>query len=290
MLLDDKIEFDIAIVNYHKRAQSNKEIEYAKHLAKKYNKKIYIKDCYLDNSNFEAKARECRYRFFDKLSQNGYNNLYLAHQLNDRFEWFLMQFSKGAGLKELLGMQKIEKRENYTIHRPLLDTPREEILRYLDKNGIKYFIDASNYDTKYKRNYFRKEFSNNFIKQFSKWVKRSFEYLQEDKELLFSKDWTKEKKLYTIIKTNPKIDIKKVDIVLKELHYILSKAQRDEIIKQNFSIIIGGKIAIDSNQNKIFIAPYISTKMDKKFKEKMRIAKIPPKVRGYIYEYIYNSH
>ena len=39
ILMDRGIEFDIAIVNYHKREQSIKEVEYAKHLAKKYNKK-----------------------------------------------------------------------------------------------------------------------------------------------------------------------------------------------------------------------------------------------------------
>ena len=283
-LLEKNIPFDIAIVNYHKRSQSNEEINYAKTLANKYNKKIFIKDCYLKDSNFEANARECRYKFFEKLAKEyGYTDLYLAHQLNDRLEWMLMQFSKGAGLKELISMPKIEKKDIFTIHRPLIEYSKEEILEYLHQNNIKYFVDESNFDTKYKRNYFRKEFSDKFIKEFKDGVKRSFKYLEEDKNLLFDEDWIHKENLFYFTKQNPKIDIKKVDLILKKLGYILSKPQRDEIIKNNFSLVIGGKIAIDSNKEKIYISPYQTPNMDKKFKEKMRILKIPPKVRGYIY-------
>ena len=283
-LLEENIPFDIAIVNYHKREEAILEVEYAKSLAKKYNKKIFIKDCYLDDSNFEMNARNCRYQFFEELIKKyNYKNLYIAHQLNDRFEWFLMQMSKGAGLKELISMPKVEKREFYTIKRPLIEMSRDEILEYLHSKNIKYFIDKSNEDTKYKRNYFRKEFATKFIKEFKKGVKRSFEYLEEDKNLLFQKDWIKSEKLYKFKKQNPKIDIKKVDLITKELGYILSKPQRDEILKTNFSLVISDKIAIDSNEEYIFISPFIKTKMDKKFKEKMRIKKIPPKVRGYIF-------
>ena len=282
-LLNKNIPFDIAIVNYHKRKQSNLEVEYAKTLAKKYNKKIYIKDCYLNDSNFEAKARNCRYKFFEELSDKyGYDNLYLAHQLNDKLEWFLMQLSKGAGLKELISMPKIEKKDKFIIHRPLIEISKEEILEYLNKNNIKYFVDESNFDTKYKRNYFRKEFSDKFINQFKDGIKRSFEYLEEDKNLLLQEDWIQKENLFYFKKTNPQIDIKKVDLILKKLGYILSKAQRDEILNTNFSTVIGGKIAIDSNNKKIFISPYKTLKMDKKFKEKMRVLKIPPKIRGYI--------
>ena len=282
-LLEKNISFDIAIVNYHKREESDKEVEYAKYLANKYNKKIYIKNCFLDDSNFEANARKCRYNFFEELAEKyGYTDLYLAHQLNDKFEWFLMQFSKGAGLKELISMPKIEKKGNWTIHRPLMDMDKNEILEYLHSNNIKYFVDKSNFDIKYKRNYFRKEFSNKFIDEFKEGIKRSFEYLEEDKELLFNEDWENEKELYFFNKSNPKIDIKKVDLILKKFGYVLSKAQRDEIIKNNFSTVIGGKIAIDTNNEKIFISPYKKVAMNKKFKEKMRISKIPPKIRGYL--------
>ena len=282
-LLEKNIFFDIAIVNYHTRETSDEEVKYAKNLAKKYNKKIFIKECFLEKFS-EKNARDCRYAFFEEIIKKyKYDTLILAHQLNDRFEWLLMQFSKGAGLKELIAMNEKEKREFYTIWRPFYNKSRDEILKYLNKNNIKYFIDESNFDEKYKRNFIRKHFSNEFIKLFKDGIKRSFEYLEVDKNLLFNENWTQKEKLFYFNKETPQIDIKKVDIIAKKLGILLTKAQRDEIIKTDFSCVIQGKIAIDSNESKIFIAPYIKTILDKKFKEKMRKEKIPPKVRGYIY-------
>jgi len=283
-LLEQNIPFDIAIVNYHTRETSDEEVEYAKTLAKKYKKNIYIKDCFLKKFS-EKEARECRYRFFEEIiKKHNYKTLITAHQLNDRFEWFLMQLSKGAGLKELIAMKKWEEREGYRIYRPFYDLSRDEILTFLNKKKVKYFIDSSNFDKKYKRNFIRHEFSDKFIKLFKEGVKKSFEYLEEDLNLLFQKDWQKNKKLYKFKKTSPKIDIKKVDLITKELGIIMTKAQRNEVIKTDFSCVIQGKIAIDSNKNEIFISPYVKMTMPKEFKEKMRKLKIPSKIRGYVYK------
>jgi tRNA(Ile)-lysidine synthase len=281
-LMEKNIPFDIAIVNYHTRETSDEEVEYAKSLAKKYNKKIFIKDCFLEKFS-EKKARECRYRFFEEIiKKEKYDTLILAHQLNDRFEWFLMQLSKGAGLKELISMQEWEEREFYKIYRPFYNISRREIINYLHKNNIKYFIDKSNFDKKYKRNLIRHEFSDKFIEMFENGVKRSFEFLEEDKKLLVDTKWKKIKKLYFFEKSTPKKDIKKVDLILKQLKILPTKAQKDEILKTNFNCVIQGKIAIDSNEKKIFIAPYVKIPLSKQQKEFFRINKIPPKVRSYI--------
>ena len=195
-----------------------------------------------------------------------------------------MQFSKGAGLKELIAMEEYEKRDFYTIWRPFYNFSRDEILEYLSKNNIKYFVDKSNFNQKYKRNFIRHKFSNEFLKLFKDGIKRSFEYLEKDKKLIFNENWQQKEKLFYFNKENPQIDIKKVDIIAKKLGILLTKPQRDEILKTDFSCVIQGKIAIDSNENEIYIAPFVKTKMDKTFKEEMRIKKIPAKVRGYIFQ------
>jgi len=279
-LLEKNIPFDIAIVNYHTRPNSQKEVEYAKELAKKYGKKIFIKSCILEKFS-EKKARDCRYKFFEEIiKKENYSTLILAHQLNDRFEWFLMQLSKGAGLKELIAMNEYEKRDFYTIWRPFAFTTRDEIENFLKEKKVKYFIDESNFDTKYKRNYFRHKFSNEFIKEFKIGLKKSFKFLEEDKKLLIDEEWQQIKKLFFFKKSIPKKDIKKIDLILKKLGILPTKAQKDEILKTNFSCVIQGKIAIDSNEKEIFISPYVKIPLTKK--EFLRINKIPPKVRGYI--------
>ncbi|RXJ95056.1 tRNA lysidine(34) synthetase TilS [Malaciobacter molluscorum] len=287
LLKENNISFDIAIVNYNLREQSKQEVEYAKYLANKFNKKIYLKEVNLSGSNFEKKARDIRYSFFEKIiKENNYKNLITAHQLNDKLEWFLMQLSKGAGLVELLGLQRVQKKQNYTIIRPLLDICKDELENYLKKNDIKYFVDQSNYENKYKRNYFRHKFSNEFLNEFKNGVSNSFKYLQSDLNSL-NIDFEpifKQKKLYIFKKTNDNnLNIKVIDKHLKKIGILISKAQREEIIKQKESVI-SNKIAVCLIDKYIWICPYIKEPMKKEFKEYCRKNKIPKLCRSYIYK------
>ena len=285
ILLQNSIEFDIAIVDYNTRVESKQEVEYAHYLAYTHNKKIYTKSVKLQNSNFEKNARDIRYDFFGEIiSHNNYDTLITAHQLNDKLEWFFMQFSKGAGVSTLLGMEEISLRDNYKVVKPLLNVPKQRLKEYLDKDSIRYFIDSSNSDIKYKRNYFRHNFTDKLLHEFEGGIIKSFEYLQEDKkeldrlQILFNKD-----KYYIISSFNDYSDIKSIDIILKRVGFLASKAQKDEILKSR-DCVVGGKIAVVFMDNRIFIAPYKKIVMDKKFKEKMRVQRVPPKIRGYLYE------
>ena len=139
------VKFDIAIVDHNVREQSKFEVKSAKELASKFGKKIYTKSVNLGKSNFEKNAREARYEFFGEICQKfDYENLILAHQFDDKFEWFLMQLGKGAGLKELFGMSELEKRERFWLVRPLLNLRKKELQNYLDERGLRYFVDETN--------------------------------------------------------------------------------------------------------------------------------------------------
>ncbi len=288
ILLENNIPFDIAIVNYNLRNQAKEEVSYAKELALKYKKEIFIKEVTIENhSNFEKKARDIRYAFFEEIiRKNSYETLIIAHQLNDKFEWFLMQLSKGAGLVELLSFEEINKKDNYTIYKPLINTSREELQKYLDKYNIRYFIDKSNFDDKYKRNYFRKKFSNNFVKDYEKGLKKSFKYLENDLNSLNVKQQAILKKNeLEIFKVNEddNINIRIIDKNLKQRGFLLSYYQRDEILKQR-ECVISHKIAISFSDNFIYIAPYVKESMDKRFKEKCRLNKLPKNIRPYIFK------
>ena len=288
ILLEKNIPFDIAIVNYNQRNQSKEEVKYAKELALKYDKNIYIKEVELDTqSNFEKHARDIRYTFFENIiEQNSYQTLITAHQLNDKLEWFLMQFSKGAGIVELLSFEESIKKEAYRVCKPLINISRETLEEYLKHNKIKYFVDKSNFDEKYKRNYFRKNFSNKFIQEFEDGVKRSFEYLQNDLDSLNinTKPIYKNKELEVFkINNDDNINIRVIDKSIKERGFLLSKLQRDEILKQKESVI-SHKIAINLTNENIFISPYIKETMPKEFKEKCRINKLPKNIRPYIFK------
>ncbi|MDN5111549.1 tRNA lysidine(34) synthetase TilS [Aliarcobacter butzleri] len=287
LLLKQNIPFDIAIVNYNVRVQSKDEVNYAKNLALKYNKQIYIKDIKLEStSNFEKTARDIRYKFFEEIiDENSYEVLITAHQLNDKLEWFLMQLTKGAGLVELIGFNEFEQKENYKVYKPLLEITKEELENFLKQENIKYFIDNSNFDEKYKRNYFRHNFSDKLLNDYSNGIKKSFKYLQDDInslniEITPIKNFN-ELEIYQNQKDN-NLNIRIIDNSLKKRGFLLSSGQREEILKQK-EITISHKINISIKEDLIWICPNVSSIMDKKFKETCRINKIPKNVRNYIY-------
>ncbi|EIF50632.1 tRNA lysidine(34) synthetase TilS [Sulfurovum sp. AR] len=286
LLLENHIKFDIAIVNYGTREASDEEEMHAKALAKKH--KLYCHSIKAPSfhSHFEKQARDFRYEFFESLiTIEGYDTLITAHQLNDQLEWLLMRLSKGAGLSELLGLEPVTKKRHYALIRPLLAYSKQELLHYLQTNGHPYFIDESNADETYERNKFRKHFSDALIAEYKEGIKRSMEYLRKDKEVLESGFETLyNNKLLHIVKLHtPSAKVKAADITLKKLGYLLSAKQRQEIEKEP-SLVIGGAWSIVQQDDLLFVAPYLTTDMPKKFKELCRVLNVPGKIRPYLFK------
>jgi len=285
LLRDAQIPFDIALVNYGTRTQSDVEEAHAHALASQYGMQCFTKKAPAFEKNFEKNARDFRYDFFEKIiTEQDYETLLTAHQLNDRLEWFLMRLSRGAGLSELTGMETIERRSGYTLVRPLLAFPKSELLDYLKKHHCPYFVDESNHDEQYERNRFRKHFSDPLITQFGEGIARSFDYLMSDRAILEAGFETEFQinALRILRLDNPDLVPKAADVTLKKLGYLLSAAQRREI-RENPSLVIGGQWAIERTPERLWIAPYLSTPMPKSFKEQCRTQQIPAKIRPYLY-------
>jgi len=288
ILLSGKIQFDLVIVDYGLREQSREEVKYAKSLAKKYSKTLYTSKVEIaSNGSFEKKARDARYEYFDSI-MSGYDNLILGHNLSDKTEWFLMQLTRGAGLRELYGMEEVSKRKNYTIVRPLLDKTKTEILEYLQKKDIKYFFDKSNDDKKYERNYFRHEYSENLLKEFSQGIKKTFNILKKEKELLPKAELVYEKEEYSQYKIDSAAASSQLSSILKRKGYLMSGSQREEFEqKDEITIIIEGqKITATYQSENLYISPYIDLIIPKYDREHMRRIGVPPKHRAYYYENI----
>ena len=287
ILLHNKINFDIAIVNYNIRKQSQQEVEYAKELAETYNLKCHTLDVDKIDKNFEADARKIRYDFFEELiNEYSYENLITAHHLGDRFEWMLMQFCKGAGCAELAGMQEVSKRDDYILLRPLLHLDKQELLSFLKENKIKYFEDESNLDEEIKRNSFRHNYSSPLLKKYLSGIKKSFEYLDEDRASLIKDIDLQTLKDFAYFKSsqNTRSDIFAIDKYLKSQNHMLSASER-ELLKSEKTIVTGRKFVINQEHKSVFIAPFVKTqKLSKEFKEKMRLLKVEPKLRGYLFE------
>jgi tRNA(Ile)-lysidine synthase len=196
-----------------------------------------------------------------------------------------MPLSKGAGVNELIGLVAQSNRLNYTLYRPILDISKDELKEYLYKHDIKYFVDESNMNTKFKRNYFRKEFSNKFITEYKEGVKRSFDYIQEDIKSLNLLESTlvhENLSIAKFFKADMNVILRYIDKKLKQFGIIISSASRDEIKKQK-SIIISNRICIEVKDNIVWISPLIITIMEKSFKDECRILRVPSNIRPYLF-------
>ena len=102
--------------------------------------------------SLELAARELRYEYFRELISLGECDLVAtAHNLSDNAETVLMNVLRGSGGRGAAGIPY----ESAGIVRPLLDTPKSEIMEYISRHGLEYAEDASNLDTAYTRNFVR---------------------------------------------------------------------------------------------------------------------------------------
>ena len=106
-------------------------------------------------SSLQETARNARYDFLKQLAQEvSADRIAVGHTANDQAETVLMWLLRGAGMSGLAGMPYARQD---TIIRPFLTATREEIVAYLESEGLTYRRDSSNEKSIYHRNRIRKE-------------------------------------------------------------------------------------------------------------------------------------
>src|SRR5689334_24493547 len=101
----------------------------------------------------EAAAREARYDAFRKVKVEV---IALAHHLDDQAETVLMNLLRGAGLRGASGMPAERAFHGKRLVRPLLGVPREAIVAYAVRNGLRWIEDESNAREELTRNFIRR--------------------------------------------------------------------------------------------------------------------------------------
>ncbi len=96
-------------------------------------------------------ARDLRHNWFVELiKKHNASKVAIAHNLNDNAETFLINLSRGTGIKGLTGIKN-----NNIIIRPIIFASRDQIEAYADSNNVKYRNDSTNSKTIYRRNHIR---------------------------------------------------------------------------------------------------------------------------------------
>lgn len=108
--------------------------------------------------SLEHAARELRYEWLTRLAhEQRFDAIATAHNSDDQAETVLMKFLRGAGTRGLAGIHAVHTGHGSRIIRPLLETPRREIERYLNALNQPWREDHSNLDTQHTRNRIRHE-------------------------------------------------------------------------------------------------------------------------------------
>jgi tRNA(Ile)-lysidine synthase len=91
----------------------------------------------------EEAARELRYRFLRGLrSSLSADRIATAHTLDDNAETLIMRLIRGSGYRGLGGIPPVS--EGGSLIRPLIEVPREMVLRYLEGRGEAWVTDSTN--------------------------------------------------------------------------------------------------------------------------------------------------
>lgn len=108
------------------------------------------------NYSIEMACRNLRYDWFKEVQEiNHLDYLVTAHHLDDNLETFIINLSRGTGLKGLVGMQL----DNGKIFRPLLEFTKSQLIDYAKGNQLEWCEDYTNETDDYTRNKIRHHIS-----------------------------------------------------------------------------------------------------------------------------------
>ncbi len=152
-------QIGVAHLNHGLRAKaSDRDARFVEALANQlnlsyYNRKIDLHArCRQEGMNLEEGGRSARYEFYHETADRvGFDKIAVGHHRQDAAEQVLLNLLRGSGPQGLGGLAPVAGR----VIRPLIETSRAEIERFLQDQKFSYCTDESNLDQRYTRNRIR---------------------------------------------------------------------------------------------------------------------------------------
>lgn len=147
-----KHELIVAHFDHGIRVDSEVDAHFVAALAEKHGLEFETKREELGENASEALARERRYAFLRGLSKKHGAKIVTAHHLDDLVETVAINLHRGTGWRGLAVFDS-------DVLRPLIDTPKEELIKYAHANGLNWREDSTNESDAYLRNRIRRKAS-----------------------------------------------------------------------------------------------------------------------------------
>ena len=142
------------------RKDSSRDAFFVKRWGQKLNLPVTIKQLAYQQikikGSLEEFFREERLKFFIQTARTiKADKIALGHNLNDQAETVLMRLLRGTGLSGLSGISAKREIRGVVFIRPLLETTRRQIDKFLKNKGVKPRIDSTNQEDIFLRNKIR---------------------------------------------------------------------------------------------------------------------------------------
>jgi tRNA(Ile)-lysidine synthase len=213
-------QFSVAHCNFNLRGQESDDDEkFVVNLADRLGVKCYLSSFptseYASEKgiSIEMAARELRYEWFENLREaHGFDWVVVGHHLDDVLETFLLNLSRGTGIRGLSGIKAKAGR----VIRPLLFASRREIEHYAKGQEFQFRHDKSNDDTNIKRNKVRHDILpslESLNPSFKKNLQRTIRYLNETEHVFKNQIEEVRSEIVSEDQTWVKISIEKLKIL-----------------------------------------------------------------------------
>ena len=117
---------------------------------------ILMADTHLPHKNLMHHARTLRYQLLtDWCREHHILHLLVGHHQGDQVETFLLRLERGSGVYGLAAMTPVSHRDGVRILRPLLNTPKTILTKYLQQQNQAFIHDPTNDNLTYTRNNIR---------------------------------------------------------------------------------------------------------------------------------------
>ncbi|MBK9108015.1 MAG: tRNA lysidine(34) synthetase TilS [Saprospiraceae bacterium] len=283
------LKYNIALVHVNYRLRGNDsdlDAKVVKDYANENGIRVHILHLRrkLGKGNLQDRARKIRYAYFEKIRNDfNYEFILTAHHREDVLESFFYNLSRGAGLKGLKSIPKV----NGIYVRPLLNIDKQSLYQYAMLHQVAYRDDKSNFTNEYERNFIRNEIIpliESRFPSFRNMASRSINHLKSSYAFFESSfaNW----KALNINERNHEMHISyageadKVFIahLLAEIHFhpetVFKIMDSLSVSGRKFNNNLGGVLVID--RNKLIYSTRINkNEYFKKITNKSRVLKIP---------------
>ncbi len=138
------------------------------------------------SGNLEEIARNERYQLLFSVCQKVQSHfLFVGHQKNDQVEGIFKRICEGSSLQALSGMSVVNQtNHNIQLIRPLLSFSRQDIEKWVSKNGLSFFNDPTNHSQDFTRARIRHTILPDIARQFGKKIEEPLLRIGQEANML----------------------------------------------------------------------------------------------------------